>query len=291
MARALLLINPNSRNGRADIEAALQILRRSDIELVLPDDSADLDTVFASVRENLIDMVIVGGGDGTLNRFVEDVLALGRPLGILPLGTANDLARTLGLPESLEACAEVIAARRKRPIDLGRVNGKHFFNVASLGVSEQVTKELNRDLKARFGIFGYAIGLWRAVTRRRVIKGKIACDGRPFRLRAIQISIGNGRFYGGGMAIHADAAIDDGTLDLVMMEQRSVWQLFLALPAFRFGRHDLNENVRHMRARRIELETRTPLPINTDGEITSETPATFELVPSALEVFAPSPAV
>lgn len=288
MSRALLLINPNSRSGRGDIEPALDILRRSGIELILPvsDTYDDIERLIVE-QGGEADFVIVGGGDGTLNSVVEGLLRLGRPFGILPLGTANDLARTLNLPTDLEGCARLIVQGRTRKIDLGRANEKHFFNVASLGVSSDVARELHRDLKARFGILGYALSLWRAIARRRVIKADITCDGRPLRVRAIQISIGNGQFYGGGMMIAADARIDDGTLDLVMVTQQTMWQLIRRLLIFRWGRHDLNQNVRHIRSKEIDLVTRRSLPINTDGDVTTRTPAAFRLIPEAIEVFVP----
>ena len=114
-----------------------------------------------------VDLVIIGGGDGTLNAAADALIETGLPLGILPLGTANDLARTLGIPADLVAAGQVIAAGRTHRIDLGRVNGKHFFNVASLGLSVQVARELDADLKRRWGVLGYAFIVWRAIRGRR----------------------------------------------------------------------------------------------------------------------------
>jgi YegS/Rv2252/BmrU family lipid kinase len=288
MPRALLLINPNSRNGDSNIETALDVLRAGGIELVSPPplNKGDVARLIAE-RGAGCDLVIVGGGDGTLNHAVEGILRLGCPLGVLPLGTANDLARTIGLPTDLSDCARVIVEGRTRRVDLGRANDKHFFNIASLGVSAEVARELDRDLKARFGVLGYALVLWRVVARRRVIRADLRYEGRRLRVRAIQISIGNGRFYGGGMAIAADAGIDDGILDLVVVRPQSFWQLVARALIFRWGRHDLNDRVHHVRGRRIELRTRAPLPVNTDGEVTTETPVTFEVMPGAIEVFVP----
>ena len=232
-------------------------------------------------------MVIVGGGDGTLNGAIEGVLRLGKPLGVLPLGTANDLARTLDLPTDLEECAHVITRGKTRKVDLGHVNGKHFFNVASLGVSSDVARELDQDLKSRFGVFGYALSLWRAVAKRRSIKARLRYEGRLVSRRVIQISVGNGRFYGGGMTIAADARIDAGTLDLVTVTPQSIWQLIYRLPIFRWGHHSLNDNVQHVKIKEIELSTKKSLPINTDGEVTARTPATFRSIPQAIEIFVP----
>lgn len=286
MPRALLLINPNSRNGGTDLAPILDRLRAGGIDLQIPPKDCDPADALGQMDDD-VDRVIVGGGDGSLNAVVDELIKVEKPLGILPLGTANDLARTLQLPADPIACADVIVQGCTRKIDLGEVNGKSFFNVASLGLSTEVTRALDKDLKSRLGIFGYAVGLWRAAARRRVIRGEITIDGKQHKLRAIQISIGNGVYYGGGMAIAADASIDDGKLDLVIVTPQPLLPRLHRLLAFRWGRHDLNDDIDHHRVVEIELDTRIKLPINTDGEITTETPARFRIRPKAIEAFVP----
>ena len=286
MARALLLINPHSRNGNAEMAPILDRLKQSGVELVTPPDGCVFSEAIAHC-ENDVDHIIVGGGDGTLNAVADALCRFEKPLGILPLGTANDLARTLDIPTNLEACAAVIARGRTRRIDLGEVNGKTFFNVASLGLSTEVTHALDRDLKARLGIFGYAVGLCRAAARHRIVKGTLTIDGKRQDLRAIQISVGNGIYYGGGMAISADAAIDDGMLDLVIVPPQPLLPRIYRFLVFRWGRHDLNDDIDHRRVKEILLETSVTLPINTDGELTTQTPARFRVRRKAVEVFVP----
>lgn len=286
MPRSLLLINPNSRNGETDIEPALDMLRTGGLDLIVPPSGADFGEVLANVPDD-IDSVIVGGGDGTLNAVAKQLLAFERPFGILPLGTANDLARTLDLPQDHEACARIIVEGHTRRIDLGEVNGKPFFNVASLGISTEAAQALSEDLKARLGVFGYPISLFKAAANRQVIKGEITIDDQRRGLRGLQISIGNGRYYGGGMIIAAEADIDDGMLDLVVVAPQPLLPRLHRLLMFRWGRHDLNDAVDHRRGKEIRIETRTELPINTDGEITTTTPATFRILSKALAVFVP----
>ena len=286
MPRALILTNPNSRNGQADLSAALETLRRGGIEPVMPPSDCEVTEAIARVADD-IDLLIVGGGDGTLHTVINARSNFDLPLGILPLGTANDLARTIGLPMDPQACAQVIVDGRKRRIDLGEINGRYFFNVASLGISTEVTRILNRDLKARFGVFGYLISLWRAAAKRRVIKADLRFEGRRHRCRAIQVSVGNGRHYGGGMTIAADADIDDGMLDVVVVAPQSLFPRVHHLLLFRLGRHELNRDIRHYRVTEIELDTGIALPITTDGELTTSTPARFRVLPKALDVFVP----
>ena len=286
--RALLLINPRSRQGNGDLAAILSALSNCGIEPVVErlGDGRPLAEVVARHAAH-VDLAIVGGGDGTLNAAADALVAAGLPLGVLPLGTANDLARTLGLPLDLEAACAVIGAGRLRAIDLGRVNGKLFFNVASVGLGVNVAHRLTGERKRRWGVLGYAVSVrdaWRAT---RAFRVRVTCDGASVTLRSIHLAVANGRHYGGGMTAAADAAIDDGRLDLWSLKPMSAWRLAALLPALRRGHHGLAPEVDVVHGEVIEIETDAAMPINTDGEVTTRTPARFEVVPAALRVFAP----
>jgi diacylglycerol kinase (ATP) len=284
---ALVLINRGSREGDADLRPALDRLREAGLEVVevASDDHRRLQQAVTEHRDE-VDRVVVGGGDGTLNALAEALIETRLPLGILPLGTANDLARTLELPSDLAAAATVIAAGRTRQIDLGCINGKHFFNVASLGLSTQVARELTRETKRRWGVLGYPLALWRAVRKRRSFRADVRCDQERRRLHSIQIWIGNGRHFGGGMTVATNATIDDGMLDLVSLAPRSFWQLILSAPRLLSGQHH-DQRLRHWRGTEIEIRTRRPMPVNTDGEVTTQTPAQVRVVPRAISVYVP----
>ncbi len=283
---ALVLINQNSRRGKADLGPALAVLRDGGIALVDLSGHDPRALAQAVAAHPDADLVIVGGGDGTLNAAADGVIACGLPLGILPLGTANDLARTLGLPTDLAAAANVILAGRTQPIDLGRINGQPFFNVASLGLSIEVARAMTAETKRRWGVLGYLLAFWRAARRRRSFRADVRCDQRRKRIHSIQIWIGNGRHFGGGMTVAADAAIDDGMLDLVSLAPRRFWHLILTSPLLRWGYHG-DPRVRHWRGTEIEIHTHRPMPVNTDGEVTTATPARIEVVPKAIKVFVP----
>jgi diacylglycerol kinase (ATP) len=286
--RALLIVNSKSRSGAAQREMAMDRLEAHGIETVHLECSRreDLSPLIVKNAKD-VDCAIVGGGDGTLNAAAFGVIESGLPLGILPLGTANDLARTLGIPFDLDGAAQVIADGFKREIDLGIVNGEPFFNVASVGLSAELAQQLTRDIKRRYGRLGYAMVALKVLAQARPFRATIRSETENVRVRTLQIAVGNGRFYGGGNAVEQDAAIDDEHLDLYSLELNRAWKLALMARSFRHGRHGAWREVRAVRAKEFDIRTRKPRPINADGEIVTETPAHFSIRPSAVTVFAP----
>lgn len=286
--RALLLINPRARRGTMALDGIVERLARGGIEVTVEPFSAlpELARDIVRLRERA-DCVIVCGGDGTVSSGAMAVMESGLPMGILPMGTANDLARTLGIPMDLDGAVDLIVGGYERRIDLGSVNGHAFFNVASIGLSTELAKGLRPELKRRWGRLGYAIAAMRVLSKARPFTAWITEKGRTVKVRTFQIAVGNGRHYGGGNVVEASAAIDDGHLDLYSLEMRNVWKLALMLRSFRSGTHGAWSEVRTARCVQFVVRTRRPQPINTDGEIVTATPATFKVHPEAIAVYAP----
>ncbi|MCV3215726.1 lipid kinase [Plectonema radiosum NIES-515] len=284
--RALLLVNPHARQGQNSLSEAINYLKQLGFDLL--EESTENAEQIPSVIErhqHEVDLAIVGGGDGTLNAAVDALVTSQLPLGILPLGTANDLARTLGIPNSLTKACDIIAHGEVRRIDLGCVNGKYFFNVASLGLSVKITQRLTKEAKRRWGVFAYAATALQVIWESRPFSAEIRFNGESVKVKTVQIAVGNGRYYGGGMAVAHDASIEDQRLDLYSLEIKHWWEIIPLLPGMRQGRHTNSGNVRTLNGQEIEVYTRKPRPINTDGEITTYTPAHFRVIPQALSVF------
>ena len=215
------------------------------------------------------------------------MLRFDKPLAVLPLGTANDFARTLGVPADAIEAAETALSGREHGIDIGSVNGRPFINVASVGLAAKVTEAQSTALKRRWHVLSYLISLWRAVWEARPFYSEVELDGAPAWSGPVyQLSVGNGRFHGGGLTVADRAAIDDGKFDLYLVRPGAVWQLLACVTHLRFGfaKPDLLERGT---ARRVTLRTATPKSINVDGELDGTTPATFELLPDALTVIVP----
>lgn len=286
--RALLLVNQNARRGSESIDHVVERLASNGVGVTVETFATPSEVSDDIIRRQAdFDCVIVAGGDGTVSSAARGIVETGLPLGILPMGTANDLARTLEIPDDLARAADVIAQGVTRRIDLGSVNGHYFFNVASIGLSAELARNLCRDTKKRWGRLGYAIAAFRALASARPFSTWIKNKGETTYVKTLQIAVGNGVHYGGGNVVHHSAEIDDGYLDLYSLEMRSVWKLALMAPSFRAGGHGAWNEVRTARCVEFEIETRKPRPVNADGELVTSTPARFRVHPRAVEVYVP----
>lgn len=286
----LLIANPRSGRAAAGLDAALQIFAEAGIavELTQPASPAALDTIIRQ-RGGQFGAVVLAGGDGTVNAAAQALAETRRPFGLLPFGTANDLAHTLSIPIGATA-ARVIAEGHSQRIDLGHVNDRVFVNAASLGLPVSVAQHQDPELKRRLRALSYVVTVFRAFracTRRFTVW--ITTDGQTTRLKTIQVTVGNGVRFGGGMRVGTDPRIDDGMLDVFAIDADTVLHLVQAAFAVRFGLHDMSPYTRTFRGHHVRVETRTPRPVNTDGEITTETPAVFSVERGALEIYCPPP--
>ncbi|CCD95057.1 conserved hypothetical protein [Bradyrhizobium sp. ORS 375] len=288
--RLLMIINRGSRSGGEAAGIAVSRLGAAGYDLVISAPHSPREVApWIEAHADDAEAVVIAGGDGSLNAAAPALVKTGLPLGVIPAGTANDLARTLGLPENMEAAADVITAGHRREIDLGDVNGHPFFNVASLGLSAELARQLTKETKRRFGRLGYAITALRVLTNARPFRAMIVSSDGAVRVKTLQIAVGNGRYYGGGMAVDHRAEIDDSHLDLYSLEIGRVWKLLAMAYDFRKGRHGLWQEVRASRDTSFEIRTRRPRPINADGELVTFTPARFTVLPRAVTVFVPRP--
>jgi diacylglycerol kinase (ATP) len=286
---ALLLVNENARDGRMDIDVIRNALIDSGLNLIEPsvEQAIDISTV---IRDHChrANLVIIGGGDGTLHHAMEGIVDSKLPLGILPLGTANDLARTLNLPtDPIKAC-EVILRGQSTKIDLGQVNGKFFCNVASIGLAVNVAERLKQESKSRWGVFAYALAAMKSLGDSRPFHAEIEGDAGRFSVRTRQVTVGNGRSYGGGLTVDESATASDGTLHLFSLEVERWWHIIPLIPALWRGRLRSESNVRTLRGGQFNITTPAkPRPLTADGEFVCSTPASFRCFPRAVEVFVP----
>jgi diacylglycerol kinase (ATP) len=275
---AQLIVNERSRRGRELGTFVRVALRDAGIDSVEEGRPADV--------VDGVDCIVCAGGDGTLLSGVGAAIARGLPLGVVPLGTFNELARTLSIPLDIRGAVRTIAERCQRSIDVGRVNDTYFVNEASIGISSRVTRLQTTDLKRRFGLFGVAATTFSALWHSRPIHAEVRYDGRSEAMRTIQLTVANSHRFGGFLNV-ADAAIDDGWLDLYSVDIGSMREAFSIARAMFAGRRRDVPGLRVLRAARFDVFTRHDHRITADGEPAGVTPATFEVFPKALRVFAP----
>lgn len=289
--RLLLIANRRSRRCADCLPIVTAALQNGDFGLTTPDlsDRTALTSLIIQHAPHH-DGIVLMGGDGTINAALPGVLAAGLPVGIIPTGTANDLARTLELPLDPADAVEVITGAHTQTIDVAAVNGVPFVNAASLGLTVGITQQLTRDLKRRWGVAAYLIACTRAVLTMRRFGAEIQVDDQtPVTVRSVQIVVGNGRYFGGGMTVDESARIDDGVLHVYSINAPHWWSMLTLLPALRRGTTAHVDRIHNTAGQTIIVRTKHPKRISADGEIVAMTTAEFSVRPQALRVFVPKP--
>ncbi|WP_367890726.1 diacylglycerol/lipid kinase family protein [Sphingomonas morindae] len=283
--RAALIVNARSRKGRAQFRHACTLLRAAGVDLAeayavrKPEQLPD--RVRAAVARG-IGLVIVGGGDGTMSSAVDLLVGHETRLGVLPLGTANSFARTLGLPLDLPGAVDVIASGVPRAIDLGMIDGDYFANCATLGIAPQIAETVPHGLKAWLGRPGYLLWAARQLARYqpfRVTIGEETVD-------AVEVRIANGRFHG-GVDLVEEAALDSGRIvvQAVIGQSRAGLIASWAASVLRLPQRD--RLVRSFEGTSLRIATPEPMPISIDGEVLAHTPVTARVARAAIRVMAP----
>ncbi|MEO6835044.1 MAG: YegS/Rv2252/BmrU family lipid kinase [Candidatus Tumulicola sp.] len=278
--RAWMVVNTRSRHGREIGALAFRELTSRGVEVV---PFGDYGTPGATPP---CDCIVAVGGDGTIVRLIARAIESNVPIGVVPAGTFNELARTLTIPLDVKAACGVIVAGHARTIDVGRVNGVYFINEASIGISSRAARLQTSDLKRRYGFLAVAASALQALRFSRPMYAEVTYDGAVERFNTIQLTVANSHRFGGLFAV-SDAAIDDGWLDLYSVEIESFWE---ALPVARVilqGKRESVPGLRSLRSTQFTVRQRRNHHIVADGEAAGSTPATFQVVPKALRVLVP----
>jgi diacylglycerol kinase (ATP) len=290
--RVAVVVNTAARRGARALPLVEQALRGVAAEVVVHavHGGGELLEALSAAMGAAPDLLVVGGGDGTIGCAAELVAHTDTTLGVLPLGTANDFARTLEIPADLAAAVDTVVHGRVVDVDLGRVDGRAYLNVASVGLSVAVTQRLTPGLKRRLGRFAYPAATLGAYRSHRPFAARLELDdGTVLDLRDLmQVGVGNGRHYGGGLTVAPNASIDDHLLDVYAVEQGRLRDHVSVARLLRTGHLVEHDRVHHVTTRRLRLVTDEPLPVNLDGEIAAATTATFEVDRNALHVVVPA---
>ena len=294
--RAALVVNTRSRSGERTFFQALDRLQGMGVPLGATYAIRDPARLAETVREVLSDgsgygTLILGGGDGTVSSVVDFLADHEVVLGLLPLGTANDFARTLEIPDDVQGACETIARGKVVDVDLGLAGSNYYVNVASAGLSVGVTQALSPWMKKRAGVLAYPMAAVKAFLSHEPFSARLTFpegDQEPVEHeRLLQVAVGNGRFYGGGMVVAPDSGIDDRSLDVYAIELGRHRDMFGVARYLKSGDFIRSEGVSQYRTPSVRLETEPNLPINIDGEVVAMTPQDFSVAQNALKVLVP----
>jgi YegS/Rv2252/BmrU family lipid kinase len=286
--QAILIVNAASRSWADAFAEARDKLKAAGIELLDAKAVKDPERMGGAIKAAIkkAPMVIVGGGDGSLSSSVELFMGTKTILGVLPLGTANSFARTLGIPLDVEGAIEVIAAGEARKIDVGCIDGDHFLNAAALGLAPKVAESVPHGLKRRLGRLGYL--LWAGWSAASFNAFRLTVDDgrRTHRVWATEVRIANGRFHG-GMELIESADVESGEIVVQAVTGRSVVHLGWSYLASALKLEARHQTTREFRGRKLKISTRPPMQVSIDGELGASTPLEVSAVPDAVTVAAP----
>ena len=287
-----VICNPSSGGGTCETDRLRETLGSFEPDWV---ETGSKDDAVEAAREWRDGLLLVAGGDGTINDVINGLGQAGFPasvtLGLLPSGTGNDLAATLAVPENPDGAKEVIRQNRVRTLDVARVQsrgiGERFFiNVATGGIGAEISDANDEEFKSRWGKLSYLRASLEVARRFDVRETMLHLDGEEHRVRAVNIAIGNCRYAGGGWLAAPKANPEDGLLDVVVIEDIDIKEFLTLAPTALLKADYLDrEGVYATRAREVRVETHPGgLDFTVDGEVIGDEPAEFVVLPRALKV-------
>ncbi len=286
--QAILIGNARSGNSRLFMGAHAQLVARG-LRVDEAHVAADSREVRRQVRRAIRagrELIVVAGGDGTLTHVVGEFAHTGSVLGVLPLGTGNSFARSLGIEPQVESAVAAIVDGTCRRVDLGRVNKTYFANFSTLGLSADISVATSDKLKGAIGSAAYAVAGIRPLLTHRPFECRIRWGRNRLDLRTHQVIVANGRFFG-TTPILPDATIDDGELALFTTAGTSTWDVAKSFVAMFAGKQIDLRDAHYFSAPKIKIKTSPRVALAIDGDVIGRTPARFSVAPRALRVMVP----
>jgi diacylglycerol kinase (ATP) len=286
-----VIVNPVA-GSVGDIRLRLKQLHRLDAhEVRVTQRAGHAETLARAAIRAGSNYVIAVGGDGTLNEVINGIAPPRRArqvcVGVVPLGTANDFARSIGLIGDLDANIDILRAKKTTAIDLVRMTSgrrRYFVNVSAGGFSGVVDEKLTPEIKAAWGPLAYLRSAAAALPELQAYRTTMIFDDvEELVIDLYNVVVANGQFAGGGLPIAPQANLSDGLLDVVLVPKRPVAEMALLAAEMLLGKHISGNAVVFRRAKRISVQSRPGMWFNADGELVGNEPAAFQIVPHALD--------
>lgn len=294
--KAKLIVNPSAGSDAAVRYLTLineRIRRRVGLlDIVITTGEGDA----ARAAEDAVlcgyDHLFVAGGDGTLNEVLNGIGAVpggfdAVVLGIVPLGTGNDFASALGYPADIAAAVDILADARASCVDVGQLNDRYFINVSAGGFIAEVSDAVSPQLKDVAGRLAYLVGGATVVLEHQPFDVRVESSPRSVSMAINMFAVCNSRLIGGGRLIAPDARVDDGLLDVYLVEAMSKVEFVGLLTRMSEGKHASDERVTYFRAAELDLRFDTPVKVNTDGQVLETDRCRYRVLPGALRVLRP----
>ncbi len=305
---AVLIINPVSGDAVPNEQKV------DDIRKILGGGGLTLDVAFTSEEKSAgflakeavtrgVPLILVGGGDGTVSQVATELVFQTATLGIIPLGTFNNIARSLAIPVSIEGACRVILDGQDREIDVGRANGKQiFFEAAGAGLDaalfpagEEIkggrwsrlleVAKVTAEFQEQLFTLAFDRPLHEAIPERQRKRYRgLEMESTTIRMRALLVAVANGPYYGGGFTISPGSRMSDGRLTVNVYRRFTKIELMRHFWSISHGKFQYSPKVRSFTAAEIELSTGSPIPVHVDGCPSGETPLKLQVVPRAVRV-------
>ena len=257
------------------------------LDIVITVSEGDASDAAAQAVEDGYDHLFVAGGDGTLNEALNGVARVDGgfetvTFGVIPLGTGNDFATALGLPEDVDAAIDLLLEGHASRVDVGRVNDRYFVNVSAGGFLAEVSDAVNPRLKTVAGKLAYLIGGAQVLLDFEPVHARLHTpDGDDQAMDLYAFAVCNSRLVGGGRLIAPDAVIDDGQLDVCLIQGMPTLDFVALLRRVSEGDHVDDDRVRYFRTRELELIFDAPIKVNSDGQVLEAERCRYEIMPRA----------
>ena len=276
-SKHIALIIHGARAERGDVRHLVNWVRAKGhlVETLTTYEPGEASKIAAESAHRGVDVVVAAGGDGTLNEVVNGLDGYDVPLGIIPVGTANDFARQVGIPPDADHAMDVILQRKPRRLDTASLNGRRFLNVSVGGVGAEATAETPAEVKESLGPVAYAISGMRKLAEFRAGCGRFTGDGFSFEGEFLMFAVGLTRQTGGGTMVTPMASAVDGLLDVCIVERMSRKEFARIALCVRRGDHVGRPGVHYGQVAAVTIETMEPIAVNVDGEFCNAKTLTY----------------
>ncbi|MHB0939201.1 MAG: diacylglycerol/lipid kinase family protein [Armatimonadota bacterium] len=288
--RVLLIINPkagSSSRNQVDILSWLTQLTGHTLTVEVPRDAEDATTIARHGVEAGYDRILAAGGDGTINRVVSALAETDIPLGIIPIGTVNVLARELCIPLDPLKALQIALGNRTRCLDLGVANGQYFTLMAGMGFDAKVVSEIVPRLKELFGSLAYVTAGLQTLARHKPSQFYLTFDGKTIRFPAWLLVVGNASYYTYQLSIASGARMDDGLLDIIVFGEQNALDRLTQIGAVVFGQHVKHPNIRYFQAPALSIAAEPRVHVQLDGDSVGKSPVEISVKHGALQVMVP----